>query len=188
MNSRIAGRASALIVFVTQLMASAATGALPALDLVRYSLVPVTIGQAERVPFVIDRITGEEVVADAFIVHGRCKGFPGLCFRTTGGAIAVPTCIGRADRRRWSADGVGVEWQGGEFTVDLLGKQMKVLLLSVIDSDGSETLLWVDRAIGVVAISFAEMRTHAIGTYFLAEGVGLGAGQICDAGRENAFE
>lgn len=188
MTKKFAVLASALIAFFTVMTPSVAARDSLEYDLVRYSLIPVTIGQAERVPFVIDRNTGEEVIADAFIVHGRCRAFPGLCFRATGGAIAIPSCLGRGDRRHWSADGVAVEWQGGEFTVELLGKQLKVLLLSVTDSDGSETLLWVDRELGVVAISFVGMRTHAIGTYILAEGEGLGAGQICDDGKAKDSE
>jgi len=159
----------------------AASGASGEDGFVAYSLVPVTIGQAERIPFVIDRNSGEEFVADALVVHGRCNGFPGVCFRATGGAIAIPKCLGRETRRRWSADGISVEWKGGEFAFDLLGRRLNVVLLSVVDRDESETLLWVDREIGVVAISFSNMRAHGLGTYVLADEQGLGAGQACVA-------
>ncbi|MCE3004803.1 MAG: hypothetical protein LW860_19230 [Xanthomonadaceae bacterium] len=148
-------------------------------DVVHYTALPIDLGIGGRRPFVIDRRRGIVAVGDTLAASDRCLGFPGFCFHSPNGPIAVPSCLGENDAWKWGGGGVTVERRGSPFALKVFERTLSVVTLSVTDDEGTVTVLLVDKELGVVAISFDVGTKNAFGPYVLASGIGLGAGQTC---------
>jgi hypothetical protein len=172
-------RRMALLLFVFVLTGGSQSNADEEFDVVHYTALPIDLGIGGRRPFVIDRHRGIVTVGDTLAASDRCRGFPGLCFHSPNGPIAVPSCLGDSDAWKWSGGGVSVERRGGPFALNVFDRTFRVVTLAVTDDEGTVTVLLVDEELGIVAISFDVGTKNAFGPYVLASGIGLGAGQTC---------